>query len=136
MDTVLIIFFLSVQSSYANNTEVPATEEVFDTVQFYASGERAWRIKTYATDEDVHAWSLATRPKDIIDLARANTEKHYGDVLNEGYIIQTDAGLDGMRQELTKRGLSDSLERSEAGFLFWAPEGTHYRTKSHPRTEP
>ena len=85
MKTVLVIFFLSIQSSYPNNTELPATPASFDTIQFYASGKDSWRIKTHAQDQDVHIWSLGER-EDIVALARANTEKHYGDVLTEGYI--------------------------------------------------
>lgn len=49
MKTTLVIFFLSVQSSYAANTEVPASEDAFDTVQFYGCASGCWRIKTYCT---------------------------------------------------------------------------------------
>ena len=133
MNTVLVIFFLRVQSSYAKNVELPATEKSFDTVQFYASGAEAWRIKTYAKDQDVHVWSLGKRPTNIVKFARGNTEKHYGDVLAEGYIVETSEGLRGLRRELTLRGLTDHLEVSKEGFVFWAPEGTRYRTKSNPQ---
>jgi len=132
MKTVLVIFFLSVQSSYSGNTEVAATDDVFDTVQFYSSNGKSWRIKTYATDEDVHIWSLGADIADIVGLARANTEKNYGDVLSEGYIIQTEEGLEGVRAELAERGLSIHLELPSSGAVFWAPEGTHYRSKSVP----
>ncbi len=132
MDTVLVIFFLGIRSSYANNEELPATDKIFDTVQFYATGDKAWRVKTYANDEDVHTWSLS-RPEDIVALARSNTDKHYGDVLTEGYILETDAGLEGLRQELLRRGLSATLECSESGVVFWVPEGTSYCTKSAPQ---
>lgn len=133
MKTVLIIFFLSVQSSYSGNTETPATDAVFDTVQFYAAKGENWRIKTYATDQDVHMWSLGAKVENIIELARSNTEKHYGDVLSEGYIIETDGGLEGIRKELQKRGLTTHLEVTPAGAVFWAPPGTHFRTKSEPQ---
>jgi hypothetical protein len=132
MDTFLIIFFLGIRSSYANNKELPATADVFDTVQFYAAGDKAWRIKTFASDEDVHTWAL-DRPQDIVDLATSNTEKHYGDVITEGYVLRTEAGVDGLRNELLSRGLSPTLECSESGLVFWAPEGTSYRTKSVPQ---
>jgi len=81
MNTTLVIFFLTVQSSYSGNTEEAATEEVFDTVQFFESEGGGWRIKTYATDQDVHVRSLGKIVEDILSLARSNTEKHYGDVL-------------------------------------------------------
>ena len=133
MKTVLVIFFLSVQSSYSGNSEVEATEEAFDTVQFYASDGMNWRIKTYAQDEDVHIWSLGPDIPDIVALARANTEKNYGDVLTEGYIIETHQGLEGVRRELEKRGLEPNLELPPSGAVFWAPEGTRYRSKSAPK---
>jgi len=133
MKTVLVIFFLSVQSSYSGNSELPATDNVFDTVQFYASEGMAWRIKTYAQDQDVHIWSLGPNVADIVSLARANTEKHYADVLAEGYVIETDKGLEGVRRELEKRGLDPNLELPPSGAVFWAPAGTRYRTKSAPK---
>jgi hypothetical protein len=132
MNSTLVIFFLSVQSSYARNTESEATEEAFDTVQFYESDRGCWRIKTYATDQDVHAWFLGNDVEDIVALARSNTEKHYGDVLTEGYVLRTDAGVDGLRRELAERGLPEHLEISDSGFVFWTPEGSRYRTKSKP----
>jgi hypothetical protein len=106
---------------------------VFDTVQFYGSEEGFWRIKTFATDQDVHVWNLGKDVKDIVAIARSNTEKHYGDVLTEGYIIQTEDGVDGLRKELSKRGLSTHLELLDPRFLFWTPEGTQYKTKTHPK---
>lgn len=132
MKTVLVVFFLSIQSSYSENSEVAATEAAFDTVQFYAANGMNWRIKTYAKDQDVHIWSLGSNVADIVALARANTEKHYGDVLTEGYIIETEEGLEGVRRGLKERGLAPNLELPPSGAVFWAPEGTHYRTKSAP----
>ena len=130
MTTVLVVFFFSVQSSYAQNTEFDATEESFDTVQVYCADGTCWRIKTYATDQDVHVWNIGD-VKDIVTLARANTEKNYGD-LTEGYILESETGLDGIRAQLVQKGLSPTLEVSGDGFAFWAPAGTKYRSKSHP----
>jgi hypothetical protein len=131
METVLVVFFLAVKSSYAQNLEVDASDEEFDTVQFYYGGVDCWRIKTYAVDHDVHAWNIG-KAADLVTLARANTQKHYGDVLTEGYILKSDSGLDGIRHELAERGLDSHLEVSSAGFVFWAPEGSSYRSKSTP----
>jgi hypothetical protein len=133
MDMVLVIYFLTIRSSYLNDCEEPATEGSFDTVQFLSTENGAWRIKTYAIDEDVHVWSLGANRSDIADLARQNTEKYYGDILSEGYVLETSQGIDGLRRELVQRGLSDHLEISKAGFLFWAPGGTSYRSKSTPK---
>jgi hypothetical protein len=133
MRTTLVVFFLSVQSSYSGNTEVAATEEAFDTVQFYGGNGTNWRIKTYAQDQDVHIWSLGSNVSDLVAMARANSEKHYGDVLTEGYVIETEDGLEGVRQELENRGLVPNLELPPSGAVFWAPPGTRYRSKSAPK---
>src|SRR3546814_4890603 len=110
MKTVLVVFFLSVQSSYSGNTEIAATEDAFDTVQFYAANGTSWRIKTYAQDQDVHIWSLGSKVADLVALARTNTEKHYGDVLTEGYIIETEEGLEGVRRELRSEEHTSELQ--------------------------
>lgn len=132
MKTVLVIFFLSVQSSYSGNTEIAATPESFDTVQFYEANGSVWRIKTYAQDQDVHIWHLGSKVDDIVTLAKENTFKHYGDVLTEGYVIETSGGLDGVRRELANRGLDVHLEAPPSGAVFWSPADSRYRTKSAP----
>jgi hypothetical protein len=130
MKTVLVIFFLTIQSSYSGNTEVPATQRSFDTVQFYTSNGSAWRIKTFAQDQDVHIWAIDSNVNDIVNLAKENTLKHYGDVLSEGYVIETNDGIEGIRRELSNRGLDVHLELPPSGAIFWSPVGTKYRTKS------
>lgn len=132
MRVVLAIFFLSIRSSYARNEEHEATDE-FDTVQFvWAEQGGAWRIRTYAVDQDVQTWSMQIAADNLIALARQNTEKHYGDVLTEGYVIDTPDGVDGVRRGLRERGLADHLEIGSSGVMFWTPEGSNYRTHSTP----
>jgi hypothetical protein len=72
MKATLVIFFLTVQSSYSDNSEEAATEQAFDTVQFFQSENSGWRIRTYARDQDVHVWSLGKQVVDIVALARTN----------------------------------------------------------------
>lgn len=132
MRIVVAIFFLSIRSSYLRNEEHEASDESFDTVQFVWTEKGAWRIRTYADDQDVHTWSMQVAADDLIALARQNTEKHYGDVLTEGYLIDTADGVDGVRRELLARGLPAHLEIGATGVLFWTPEGSSYRTRSAP----
>lgn len=132
MRVVHVIFFLSIRSSYIRNEKHEASDELFDTVQFVWTEQGVWRIRTYADDQDVHTWSMQVAPDDLIPLARKNTEKHYGDVLTEGYIIDTPDGVDGVRRELQARGLPDHLEIGSSGLMFWTPEGSNYRTRSTP----
>ena len=118
----LILFELSIQSSYLNNTEAPATEDLFDTIQFFAANGKAWRIKTFATDQDVHIWELGFE----------GAEDNYGDVLEAGYVMSSDTGLDGLRAELDARELPVNLKETPFGAVFWTPPGSHYRTQSRP----
>src|SRR5690242_18750408 len=104
MRVVLAVFFLSVRSSYLRNEEHEASDETFDTIQFVWTQEGAWRIRTYAEDQDVHTWSIHVPADELTALARQNTEKHYGDVLAEGYLIDAQDGEDGVRRELRARG--------------------------------
>jgi hypothetical protein len=127
----LVLFLLSIRSSYVNDEESEATDELFDTIQFVQNEKGTWRIKTFADDEDVHLWSIES-PDDLIELAVENTNKHYGDVIDEAFIIETDGGIEGLRKELKKHGLSTHLEISPKGPLFWAPPGTSYSPKSSP----
>lgn len=127
----LVLFLLSIRSSYVNDEESEATDELFDTIQFVQNDKGSWRIKTFADDEDVHLWSIET-PADLVELAIDNTNKHYGDVIEEAFIIETDDGIEGLRTELKKQGLSTHLEISAKGPLFWAPPGTSYSPKSSP----
>lgn len=129
--TTHIIFFLAVRSSYSRNEEKEAIESEFDTVQFHTDGGDCWRIKTFALDQDVHVWNIG-KVEDLVALARANTERHYGDIITEGYILNSTTGLEGIRSELMDRGLDNHLEISDAGFAFWTPTGTSYETKSQP----
>jgi hypothetical protein len=132
MRIVLVIFFLSIRSSYLRNEEHEASEDVFDTVQFVGTDHGTWRIRTYAEDQDVHIWSIGVASADLVAFARDHTEKHYGDVLTEGYIIDSSGDIEGVRRELRERGLSVHLEIAPNGPLFWAPEGSEYRTRSTP----
>lgn len=133
---VLAIFLLNVQSSYTDDAEAAALGAAADTVQFLATPDGAWRIRTYAVDQDVHVWPLGTLDLDVVALAHESTEKHYGDVLAQAHVIESDTGLDGLRGGLAAHGLGDSLAVSADGYCFWVPEGSDYRTRSMPRLLP
>ena len=134
MKIILILFILTIQSSYLKNSESPAVGNLADTVQFYADSKGAWRVKTFATDQDVHPWSLGPPPPaDLVTLADRNTEKNYGDVIARRYVIVSETGIEGLRDGLKAQGLDDHLEISKSGLVFWTPAGTNYRSKSSPQ---
>lgn len=130
---VLALFVLAVQSSYIDDAEHEAHDGVADTVQFLATPDGAWRIRTYALDRDVHVWALGALDLDLVQLARESTEKHYGDVLAQTHVIESASGLDGLREALRARGLGDALAVSADGYCFWVPDDGDYRSRSMPR---
>lgn len=130
--TILIIYFLKTRSSYATQAKEPAREREFDTVQFFSTGGRCWRIRTYALDDDVHLWSMGADPEDLAMLADKSTRERYAGDVGECYVLQSEDGLDAIKAELERRGLGAQLNVSPAGPVFWTPEGTTYRTKSTP----
>ncbi|KXI30847.1 hypothetical protein [Paraglaciecola hydrolytica] len=133
MEIVLIIFVLTIKGSYAENVEAPADGYNADTVQFFIESNQAWRIKTFAIDQDVHVYSLGIPNETIEEKVIASTERSYRDVLAKKYIIRSKAGIDGIKVELKKLNLSQDLEISNNGFAFWVPANTQYRTKTKPK---
>lgn len=133
--SMLLIFFLNVESSYVQNIERGATGHG-DTVQFMLLRGHAWRIKTYAMDQDVHVWSLGPMSgEEFQKLARSNTEKHYGDVLVRMATVE-DAGdsVAGLRNALVRSALGGSLEAAhDEAFAFWVPQPGVYATRSKPQ---
>jgi hypothetical protein len=128
--STLVICMLDVQSSYVQNVELPATEQAFDTVQYYASEHGAWHIRTFAVDQDVRVRSLGAGVADIVELAQTNTQKHYGDVLRVFRVFQATGGVEGLRIALAKHGMWPQLEIGPGGSVFWTAEGSQYRHKS------
>jgi hypothetical protein len=135
MQSVLVVYVLSIQSSYAEDSEGPADEETFDTVQFFIGSEAAWRIRTFSMDEDVHVYSLGPATPDTLDTVRTSTEKTYGDIIAAQHIFSSDDGIAGLKQELAESDLGETIKESTRhGFIFWVPEGSDYRTRSTPES--
>jgi len=133
VNTVLIIFRLSIQSSYAEDSEAQADEDSFDTVQFFIGPDTAWRIRTFSIDEDVHVYALGASKPETQEIVCASTEKTYADVIAAKQVFASDDGVAGLKQELQRAGWPVSLKESEQhGFAFWVPEDTDYRTRSAP----
>jgi len=134
----LIIGILTIESSYAQNTERPS-RGVPDTLQFWIGPDRAWRIRTYATDHDIHPHSLGNlgKMKDRpTEFARDHIKKHYGDVLASAVVLEfpdiTDTNA--VRKVLTDQKLKGSLEvAKKIGFAFWNPDDGHYKSQTTPK---
>jgi hypothetical protein len=137
MRGTLVIGILTIESSYAQNTELPA-RGVPDTLQFWIGPDKAWRIRTYATDHDIHPHSLGDlgKVKDRpAEFARDHIKKHYGDVLASTLVLEFPETSDpnAVRRVLAQHNLKGSLEVAKSGFAFWNPDDGHYQSKTTPR---
>lgn len=132
----LLVYVLSVQSSYAQNVEKPAAEH-FDSLQWWIGDEGAWRIKTYAIDADIHPQRLGTNapPDGWITLAKENTKKNYGDVISRLVEIQVPSGLstNEIKALFVKHGLTSRFDWVPAGYLLWLPDERKYRSQTEPK---
>jgi len=134
----LVIGILTLESSYAQNTERPSRGTP-DTVQFWIGPESVWRIRTYATDHDIHPHRLGDlgTVKTPTAFAREHLKKHYGDVLASTVVLDlTDVNdTQATQRALVQHKLKGSLEIARSGFVFWNPDGGPYKTQTMPRSE-
>lgn len=139
MKGTLHIFILNIQSSYMMNVECPAEGDAPpDTVQWWFSARKIWRIRTYAIDHDIHTHFLNMRdeadlPMDSEAILVEITIKRYGDVLRETHRLELANGNAAQLDKIFEAaGLAPRYEISRPDFLFWKPDGAKYSTKSHP----
>ncbi len=130
----LVLGILTIESSYAQNKEQPS-HGVPDTVQFWIGSDKAWRIRTYATDHDIHPYSMGDLGKKPTELATEHIKKHYSDVLASTVVLEFPdiSNTNAVRQVLAQHGLKGSLEVTKVGFAFWNPDDGHYKSKTTPK---
>ena len=130
----LLVFQLTVQSSYAENVEREAVGDCFDTVQWWFSENETWRIKTFAVDQDVHTHRIAGPVAEQI--AIENTMKHYEDVVARTFVIEFDdlQNEKEVAEVMEDFGGTSALEIAKNGsrFAFWNPSRLKYTSKSTP----
>ncbi len=132
----LVVALLSVQSSYAKEVEQPAAN-VPDTVQFWLTPDMQRRIRTYATDHDIHVYSLGAREekKVSVEFAVEHIKKNYADVTASLVVLTFVDPKDKKEVErvLAAHHLKGTLEVSKSGVAFYNPDSGEYRTKSAPK---
>lgn len=128
----LVVGILTIESSYRANSEGPA-RKVPDTIQFWLKGDRAWRVRTFAIDHDIHVHALDRATTDRRAVVEDHIRRNYNDILAKLVVLSVgqDASLDSIT--LKAAGLQGSFERSSDGMTFWNPDGARYRTQSTPR---
>jgi len=135
MQGKLLVAVLTVRGSYLRELEEPALPgEPPDTLQWWISASGCWRIRTYALDHDIHTHSVSGGVEEIENLARANTEKHYGDVLAALHAIDiADAtATDATAAALAASDLGPNFDVAAGRFMFWRPDDARYRSQSDP----
>jgi hypothetical protein len=134
---VLVIVILTVESSYLRNTEKPVGG-TSDTVQFYFTPDRDWRIKTYATDHDIHVHVIRESDQERVFAAadaEANSKKHYGDVIDRVLVLEFSdpANKAATAQILAAHNLPGQLQIGNSGVAFYNPDGGRYHSQSVPQ---
>jgi hypothetical protein len=133
----LVIGVLTIESSCLEELERPVSS-VPDTVQFWITGERWWKVRTYAIDHDVHTWNLGdvTADGDAPEtFALEHIARHYGDILTRTLVLVLSEPDDeaAVRGELARHELPGGLQRAEFNedrWAFWTPDGAEYLTQS------
>lgn len=129
----LLVFRLSIQSSYADNVEHEAEDDRFDTVQWWFSAHETWRIKTFAVDSDIHTYRI-DGPIDE-DFAKSSTAKNYSDVTAAVFSAEF-ADLNDpadVSRAMAPFGGAAALEVAKSGdFAFWNPSRVKYSSKTRP----
>jgi len=130
----LVLGILTIESSYAQNKEQPS-KGVPDTVQFWIASDKAWRIRTYATDHDIHPYSMGDLGKQPTEFATDHIKKHYSDVLASTLVLEFSdiSDTNAVRQVLAQHNLKGSLEVAKVGFAFWNPDDGHYKSQTSPK---
>jgi hypothetical protein len=133
----LLLAILNVKSSYIQNIEGPLDDqnEVPDTLQYWVSATGSWRIKTFAIDHDIHTYSVSGDPSKHLEVFRANTLKHYGDVVAvmHEFDFKNCRDSNETHQTLATVGLRPRLEIHMDRYAFWTPDDLEYVTQSRPK---
>jgi hypothetical protein len=136
MQGTLVLTVLAVRSSYLQELEKPlgSDTEAPDTVQWWIASTGSWRIKTYAIDHDIHTFSVGGA-SNLTELALANAQKHYGDVIQSNHVIELRDCRDPAEVSAAFRaeGLEPRIEIAEGPFAFWKPDDGRYHSQSQPK---
>jgi hypothetical protein len=136
MRGTLLLAILTTKSSYIQEIEEPVDgpSDVPDTLQWWISPDVTWRIRTYALDHDIHTHEMRDLA-DAIRVARASTEKNYGDIIAAQFQFDFADCTDKHETDvkLLAAGLKPRLEVAAGRLAFWKPDDARYRTQSTPQ---
>jgi hypothetical protein len=134
MRGTLVITILTIRSSYLRGFDESVRDgDVADTIQWWIVPGDSWRIRTYAIDHDIHTQSIGSGDG-LQELALANAQKHYGDVIRSHHIVELADCLDPNEtaRAFEAVGLEPRIEVATGRFAFWKPDNARYQTQSEP----
>lgn len=120
----LILGLLNIRSSFRRNIGMRAGDGTADTVQWWLEGGQAWRIRTFAADDEIHVdWIGGEDAESLI----RNTQQNYGEFLSEIKVIdfadvQDESGSAGV---LKDAGLEPNMVVMPMGFAYWSPSAAY-----------
>ena len=137
MQGTLVLAILTVKSSYARGIEeeLAGAGDLPDTLQWWIGRETTWRIKTFALDHDIHTYSVEGGGSELVELARSNNLRNYGDVLGVQHVLELQDCTDRVEVEraFARIELAPRLEVAAGRFAFWKPDDAAYWSQTEPR---
>ncbi len=132
-DCTWLIYVLTVEGSYLQNTERPAIGAP-DTYQCWITPNAAFDVRTFAIDKDVRILQMG-HPGGISDPVQYFQElalEIYGDIIARSYRITAVAGetAEQLREKVKTLGLHPNVEYTPFGFPLWLPEDAKYWSQS------
>ena len=133
MRGILLLAVLTIKTSYSQNAEVAVegADDIPDTLQWWFGGGGCWRIRTYAIDHDIHTFKIGNSAQTMLELAKKNNLKNYGDVIKAQHEIHfvNCADHSELLAEFGRIGLAPRIEISPGRFAFWKPDEPVYSSK-------
>lgn len=130
MCALLIVYLLVVQSSRAHDVEQPS-RGFGDSVQYCANERGAWRIRTFALDEQVEVQSLVgISATEVETLAESETRARHGSAILRKVTIEGADSRSALRAALRRQHLAAFVEApDDALYAYWVPLEGIYRVE-------
>jgi hypothetical protein len=129
----LVLAVLNVKSSFKKKLEKPA-DRLHDTLQWWIAPDRAWKIRTFSLDHDMHI-EASKRGRDDVQAAVDHIQRQYGDKVFAVHVLTFPEAPDEeqVQQILAKAGLKANLHIDTSGYAYWTPDNAKYRQQTQTR---
>lgn len=129
----LVLAVLNVKSSFKKKLEKPG-DRLHDTLQWWIAPDRAWKIRTFSLDHDIHV-EPTERGRDDVQAAVDHIHRQYGEKVFAVHVLTFPETPDDhqVQQVLAKAGLKPNLRVDTSGYAYWTPDNAKYRQQTQPR---